>query len=107
MPKWSKDIEPAPALEQEQPRFPRLLTLAQVREILNVGMPAVYALVSSGELRALQLSGGRRMWRVSEDDLEAYLERCYQETQERIDAGTIKAETLEDDEGGQGHGQHE
>lgn len=32
------------------------------------------------------------MWRVSEDDLEAYLERCYQETQERIAAGTIKAE---------------
>jgi excisionase family DNA binding protein len=95
MPKWSKDIEQMPALEPEQPRFPRLLTLAQVREILNVGMPAVYALVSSGELRALQLGGGRRMWRVSEDDLEAYLERCYQETQERIAAGTIKAEALD------------
>lgn len=95
MPQWSKDIEKMPALEPEKPRFPRLLTLAQVREILNVGMPAVYALVSSGELRALQLSGGRRMWRVSEDDLEAYLERCYQETQERIAAGTIKAEALD------------
>ncbi|NMR32361.1 helix-turn-helix domain-containing protein [Crystallibacter degradans] len=95
MPKWSKDIERTPALEPEKPRFPRLLTLAQVKEILNVGMPAVYALVSSGELRALQLSGGRRMWRVSEDDLEAYLERCYQETEERIAAGTIKAEALD------------
>lgn len=96
MPK-SKDIDqmPAPESELEKRRFPRLLTLAQVREILNVGMPAVYALVSSGELRALQLSGGRRMWRVSEDDLEAYLERCYQETQERIAAGTIKAEALD------------
>ncbi|KRE76625.1 helix-turn-helix domain-containing protein [Arthrobacter sp. Soil761] len=95
MPKWSEDIEQMPALEPEHTRFPRLLTLAQVREILNVGMPTVYALVSSGELRALQLSGGRRMWRVSEDDLEAYLERCYLETQERIAAGTIKAEALD------------
>lgn len=48
MPKGSKDIEQMPALESEHPRFPRLLTLAQVREILNVGLPAVYALVSSG-----------------------------------------------------------
>lgn len=95
MPKWSEDIEQMPPTEPEKSRFPRLLTLAQVKEILNVGMPAVYALVSSGELRALQLSGGRRLWRVSEDDLEAYLERCYQETQERIAAGTIKAETSE------------
>lgn len=84
--------------EPEKPRFPRLLTLAQVKEILNVGMPAVYALVSSGELRALQLSGGRRMWRVSEDDVADYLERCYQETQERIAAGTIKAEALDGDD---------
>jgi hypothetical protein len=38
---------------------------------------------------------GRRLWRVSEDDLEAYLERCYQETQERIAAGTIQAEALD------------
>ena len=32
MPKGSKDIEQMPALEPEKPRFPRLLTLAQVRE---------------------------------------------------------------------------
>lgn len=95
MPKTSKDMAEMPTMEPEAPRFPRLLTLAQVREILNVGMPAVYALVSSGELRALQLSGGRRMWRVSEDDLADYLERCYQETKERIAAGTIKAEALD------------
>lgn len=38
------------------------------------------------------------MWRVSEDDLAAYLERCYQETQERIETGTIKDETPEGDD---------
>jgi excisionase family DNA binding protein len=94
MPKWSEDIEQMPPTAPEKPRFSQLLTLSQVREILNVGMPTVYALLSSGELRGLQL-GGRRMWRVSEDDLADYLERAYKETQDRIAAGTIRAETLE------------
>lgn len=97
MPQSSNDIEPMPTTEPEKPRFPKLLTLAQVQEILNVGMPALRALLSSGELRGVQL-GGRRMWRVSEDDLGAYLERAYKETQDRIAAGTIKAETLEGEE---------
>jgi excisionase family DNA binding protein len=97
MAKTSKDIDQTPP-SPEEPRFPRMLTLTQVKEILNVGMPAVYALVSSGDLRALQLSGGRRMWRVSEGDLADYLERCYQETQDRIAAGTIKVETSESED---------
>jgi excisionase family DNA binding protein len=70
-------------------RFPKMLTLEDVRDLLNVGMPAVRALVTSGELRGVQLSG-RRMWRVSEDDLADYLERCYQETQQRIATGSAE-----------------
>ena len=88
------DIEQMPPTEPEKPRFPKLLTLTQVTEILNVGMPALRTLLSSGELRGVQL-GGRRVWRVSEDDVADYLERAYKETQERIASGTIKAETLE------------
>jgi excisionase family DNA binding protein len=57
MPKWSNDMAEMPATEPEKPRFPRFLTLSQVREILNVGMPTIYALLSSGELRGLQLGG--------------------------------------------------
>jgi hypothetical protein len=38
------------------------------------------------------------MWRVSDDDLADYLERCYQETQDRIAAGTIKDEVPEGDD---------
>lgn len=97
MAQGSKDIEQMQPTELEKPRFPKLLTLAQVTEILNVGMPALRAQLASGELRGVQL-GGRRVWRVSEDDLAAYLERCYQETQERIATGTIKAETPDADE---------
>lgn len=97
MPKGSKEIEAMPAPEPRKPRFAQLLTLSQVKDILNVGMPTLYALLSSGELRGLQL-GGRRMWRVSEDDLADYLERAYKETQERIPAGTIKVETSESED---------
>lgn len=97
MAKASKDIEQMPAPEPEKPRFPKLLTLAQVTEILNVGMPALRALLSSGELRGVQL-GGRRVWRVSEDDLAAYLERCYRETQERIAAGNVEVPTGQGDD---------
>jgi hypothetical protein len=37
--------------------FPKMLTLVQVQEILNIGMPALRAMVTSGELRAVQLGG--------------------------------------------------
>lgn len=57
MPKRSEDIEGMPAPLPEPRRFAQLLTLAQVKEILNVGMPTLYALLSSGELRGLQLGG--------------------------------------------------
>ncbi|WP_426990811.1 helix-turn-helix domain-containing protein [Pseudarthrobacter sp. Y6] len=98
MAQWSEGIAAAIPEQPATIRFPKMLTLEDVRDVLNVGMPAVRAMVTSGELRGLQLSGGRRMWRVSEDDLAAYVERCYQETQERIAAGTIKADAPEGDE---------
>lgn len=75
------EATPDPAHADVQ--FPRLLTLAQVREILNVGMPTVYALLASRELRGVQV-GGRRVWRVSEADIADYLERAYAQTKARI-----------------------
>lgn len=75
-------------------RFPKMLTLTEVKEILNIGMPTIYSLLSSGDLRGVQL-GRRRMWRVSEDDLADYLERAYKETQARIAAGNIEVEPAE------------
>lgn len=68
--------------------FPRMLTLDEVQEILNLGKPLVYALVKSGELRAAQF-GGRGIWRVRQDDLEAYIEAAYEKTAERIALGQI------------------
>lgn len=68
--------------------FPRMLTLDQVEEVLNLGKPLVYALVRSGELRAAQF-GGRGVWRVREDDLSAYIDAAYEKTAERIASGQV------------------
>lgn len=69
----------------------RFLTLEQVAEELNVGLPLVRALVKTGELRALQV-GGRRAWRVGVNDLEEYIAQAYEVTAERIAAGDIPDE---------------
>jgi excisionase family DNA binding protein len=94
MAQWTEDVEAMAPSQKRPSRFPKMLTLPEVKDILNVGMPALRALVASGELRGAQLTG-KHMWRVSEDGLADYLERACTETQERIAAGSIRAETLE------------
>lgn len=69
----------------------RFLTIEQVAEELNVGLPLVRTLVKTGELRALQI-GGRRAWRVGVNDLEDYISQAYKTTAERIAAGDIPDE---------------
>jgi hypothetical protein len=41
----------------EPERFPRMLTLEEVQDVLNLRKPLVSALVKSGELRAAQFGG--------------------------------------------------
>jgi excisionase family DNA binding protein len=65
---------------------PRFLTLADVQEVLNISSPQAYALVRSGELPAIQV-GGRGQWRVEATELESYIQRKYQATREKYDAG--------------------
>lgn len=53
---------------------PRLLTVAQVREMLGLGKNQVYALIESGRLPALNVAarpGSRPSYRVRVSDLEA------------------------------------
>jgi excisionase family DNA binding protein len=64
----------------------RFLTLADVTEELNVSAAQAYALVRSGELPAIQV-GGRGQWRVEVSELEAYIQRMYAQTRQRIEAG--------------------
>lgn len=58
---------------------PRFLTLADVAEILNTSSAQVYALVRRGELPAIKI-GGRGQWRVERVQLEAFIERMYDQT---------------------------
>lgn len=88
MPKRTEDVTEEPA-SATGPMFPRMLTLEQVQEILNVKSALVYSLVRSGELPAGQF-GGRGVWRVRESDLSAYIEAAFAKTAERIAAGQIK-----------------
>ena len=64
---------------------PRFLQLADVAEVLSVSDTQVYALVRSGELRAIKL-GGRGRWRVERTELQAYIDRMYDQTRAFIEA---------------------
>lgn len=61
----------------------RFLSLADVTEVLSVSMSQARALVRSGELRAIQV-GGKGTWRVEDCELEAYIQRQYAKTEERL-----------------------
>ena len=52
----------------------RMLTLADVAEILDITVPTARALVRQGEIQGFQV-GGRGMWRVESKELDAYVER--------------------------------
>ncbi|MFE4542218.1 helix-turn-helix domain-containing protein [Arthrobacter sp. NPDC056727] len=98
MPKKTNEPTPGPATTPAAPNtggLPRMLSLEQVQQVLNMKSPQVYALVKSGELRAAQF-GGRHVWRVREDDLMAYIDAAYAKTAERIAAGQMPAGDAED-----------
>ncbi len=58
---------------------PRFLTLTDVAETLNISAAQTYALVRSGELRAIKV-GGRGQWRVESTELEKYITSAYEQT---------------------------
>jgi excisionase family DNA binding protein len=57
----------------------RFLTREQVAEELKTSKSQVYALIRRGDLRALKI-GGRGTWRIARTDLEAYIDRTFEET---------------------------
>jgi len=62
---------------------PRFLTLTDVAEVLNISASQTYALVRSGELEAIKI-GGRGQWRVENAQLEAYIQRMYDQTRQFV-----------------------
>ena len=74
---------------------PRFLTLPDVAEQLNISAAQAYALVRSGDLPAIKV-GGRGQWRVEATELEAYIQRMYQQTRALIEAQPAAAAELGD-----------
>jgi excisionase family DNA binding protein len=59
------------------------LPLADVADILSVSSAQAYALVRSGDLPAIKV-GGRGQWRVEESELDAYIDRMYEQTRAMV-----------------------
>lgn len=74
----------------------RFLTVEQVAEELNVGLPMVRSLLKTGELRGIQI-GGRGLWRIATSDVEDFISEAYRVTSERIAADDIADEPASDD----------
>jgi len=77
----------------------RFLTRAQVAEELNISMAQCYALIRRGELRAAKI-GGRGDYRIGRDDLEAYIEGTYAETERWINEHPFSDDVASRDDGG-------
>ena len=63
---------------------PRFVPLSDVAETLSISSSQAYALVRSGELRAIKV-GGRGQWRVEVTEIESYIERQYLRTASLIE----------------------
>lgn len=75
----------------------RFLTVEQAADELNVKSSLIRGLISSGELRAIQV-GGRGLWRIGLQDIEDYIADAYRRTAERIAAGELIDEGESDGE---------
>lgn len=52
--------------------------------MFSISSSQAYALVRSGELRAIQV-GGRRQWRIELSEIEAYIERAQVDARQDVD----------------------
>lgn len=71
---------------------PRFVPLSDVAETLSISASQAYALVRSGDLRAIKV-GGRGQWRVETSELEDYIRRSYARTEQELAAEDAAART--------------
>lgn len=69
----------------------RFVPLSDVAETLSISASQAYALVRSGDLRAIKV-GGRGQWRVETSELEDYIRRSYARTQQELAAEEASAD---------------
>lgn len=63
--------------------LPKFVPLEYVMEELSISRSQSYVLVRSGELRAIRV-GGRGQWRIDLEELEAFIERSYINTETEL-----------------------
>ena len=63
---------------------PRFVPISDVAEMLSISASQAYALVRSGELRAIKV-GGRGQWRVETTEIESYIQRSYDATESYLE----------------------
>jgi hypothetical protein len=56
-----------------------------------VNQNQIRALLSSGELRGVQV-GGRGLWRIGANDIEDFIAEAYRRTAELITAGELRGD---------------
>jgi excisionase family DNA binding protein len=61
----------------------RCLTVPQVAEELATSEIQVVSMLRRGDIRAIKL-GGRGQWRIERAELEAYIQRQYEETEKAL-----------------------
>ncbi|MFT4009503.1 MAG: helix-turn-helix domain-containing protein [Nocardioidaceae bacterium] len=76
----------------------KFLSPAEVADILGVKVSQVMAILTTGELMGIQV-GGRGIWRIEDVELDAYIERRYDEARAKHQKSE-EVETPEDSEQG-------
>lgn len=82
----SPEIPPATPdldLHASDPLSRQFVPLEHIQDVLSISRSQAYALVRTGDLRAIRV-GGRGQWRIELNELEAYIQRAYRDTAESI-----------------------
>ncbi|MGW8566685.1 helix-turn-helix domain-containing protein [Isoptericola sp. NPDC055881] len=74
---------------------PRFLSVKDVADELAITETAVYTLLKTGEVPAIQV-GPKRVWRIERAKLEEYIERQYAAARDAIAKGQVSPEDGEE-----------
>lgn len=74
---------------------PRFLSVKDVADELAITETAVYTLLKTGEVPAIQV-GPKRVWRIERAKLEEYIERQYAAARDAIANGQVTPEDGEE-----------
>ena len=66
----------------------KFVPLEHVEQVLHISKSQAYALVRSGELRAIRV-GGRGQWRIELAELENYIQQAYAATERDITSSNV------------------